>query len=361
MYQLLKPLIFRVEPEPAHDLVSAALGVAGNTPFVREALARTYAFDDAILHTTCAGLSFRNPVGLAAGFDKQAALIDPLARLGFGHVEVGTVTPRPQPGNPRPRMFRLPEDTALINRLGFNSPGMRDVAARLRVARAADIPTIIGVNIGKNRDTPLEQATEDYAAAFVTLAPLADYVTVNISSPNTPGLRKLHDRQALEELLGTLAQHNAASAHPRPIFLKVSPDETPEALDEVIGAGVSSGVAGFIATNTTLSRDGLHGAARGETGGLSGTPLTLRSRAVIGQMYRTTGGKIPIIGVGGIMRPEDAYEHMRAGASLVQVYSGLVYHGPGLVRDIARYLAHRLRAEGYQRVAEIVGSAAGSY
>ena len=360
LYQILKPLLFRLDAERAHTLVSGLLRAAGATPL--PALVRALAPpDDPILATRCAGLDFANPLGLAAGFDKRAALIGPMAALGFGHVELGTVTPRPQPGNERPRMFRLPEDAALINRLGFNSPGMVAVANTMRrqhrAFNRADSPVVVGVNIGKNRTTPLERATEDYMAAFVALAPLANYVTINISSPNTPGLRKLHERAALEELLGALVRSNAGLARPRPLFLKVSPDETPEQLEEVVQAGSAAGIGGFVATNTTVSRNGLRGAAAGELGGLSGQPLLARSRAVIAQLYRLTGGRVPIIGVGGISSADDAYGHICAGASLLQLYTGLIYGGPTAPRDITRGLARLLRRDGWASVAAAVGSA----
>jgi dihydroorotate dehydrogenase len=321
-----------------------------------------------------------------------------MALLGFGHVEVGTVTPRPQPGNARPRLFRLPEDRALINRLGFNSPGMLAVARRLRDHRrpTADhrppttedrrlkiedsnvsvdelLPSIlyplssnnssvvgrrssvvIGVNIGKNRDTPLDRAAEDYLAVFVALAPLADYVAINISSPNTPGLRLLHERAALEELLGALAAANRYLA--RPLFLKVSPDETPAQIEQVVQAGCEAGIAGFIATNTTIARPGLRSPRAGEAGGLSGWPLAAAAQDTAARIYRLVGGRLPVIGVGGIASAEDAYARIRAGASLVQLYTGLVYEGPGLVRAINRGLAQLLRRDGLASLAEAIGA-----
>jgi dihydroorotate dehydrogenase len=279
IYSLLKPLLFRLDAERAHELVTGLLRVAADTPGAVALLRSLYGSDDRLLAVECAGLHFPNPIGLAAGFDKRGVLIGPMALLGFGAIEVGTVTPRPQPGNQRPRLFRLPEDGALINRLGFNSPGMAAVARNLRNRRGwrmedggwtIDPPSsilhppssdrssvVVGVNIGKNRETPLERAVEDYLAAFVALAPLADYVVVNISSPNTPGLRRLHERAALDALLGELAALNRRLPRPRPLFLKVSPDETPAQLDEVVRAGLDAGIAGFVATNTTLARAGL--------------------------------------------------------------------------------------------------------
>jgi dihydroorotate dehydrogenase len=374
LYSLLKPLLFRLEAERAHALVSGLLRAAGRTPL--PGLLRALAdYDDPILHTSCAGLALANPIGLAAGFDKRAALIGPMAALGFGHVEVGTVTPRPQPGNDRPRLFRLPEDGALINRLGFNSPGMIATAQNLREYRQNQEPRIenrpemrgsrflvpgspiVGVNIGKNRTTPLERAAEDYRAAFVALVPLADYVTVNISSPNTPGLRRLHERAALEALLAELMTLNRRLPAPRPLFLKVSPDEPAEQLADVAAAGMAAGIAGLIATNTTLDRTGLRGARAGEAGGLSGRPLQPRARATIAALFKLTEGRLPIVGVGGVASAADAYAHIRAGASLVQLYTGLIYGGPTLIYSIKRGLADLLRRDSLGSVAEAVGAA----
>jgi dihydroorotate dehydrogenase len=402
LYQLLKPLLFRLDAERAHDLVSGLLRASARTPILG-LLHALYAYDDPILAVDCAGLAFQNPLGLAAGFDKRGVLVDPMAALGFGHVEVGTVTPRPQPGNDRPRLFRLPDDGALINRLGFNSPGMVAVAQHLhtdgrrsspkgnkvttKARRLADLkylsmpggssslrgkrayssyltgtasagstaPCVVGVNIGKNRATELERAAEDYLAAFVALAPLADYVTVNISSPNTPGLRQLHERAALEALLGELSALNRQLARPRPLFLKVSPDEPPTQIESVVRAGCASGIAGFVATNTTLARESLRGAAAHEAGGLSGRPLAARARGVIAQIHELVEGRVPVIGVGGVASPADAYAHIRAGASLIQLYTGLIYGGPGLPYQIKRRLAKQLRQDGYRSVAEAAG------
>jgi dihydroorotate dehydrogenase len=372
LYTLLKPLLFRLEAERAHTLIGGLLRAAAGTPAL-PLLRMLYAYNDPVLRTTCAGLDFPNPLGLAAGFDKRAALIAPMAALGFGHVEVGTVTPRPQPGNDHPRLFRLPEDRALINRLGFNSPGMLAVARQLRDERRKTkderhasksdhssfvlrpSSPVVGVNIGKNRETPLERAVEDYAAAFVALAPLADYVAINISSPNTPGLRRLHERAALDQLLGELTQLNRRLAHPRPLFLKVSPDESRAQLEQVVGAGCAAGIAGFIATNTTLSRDGLVSPLAGETGGLSGLPLAERARQTAATIFGLTAGGVPIIGVGGVASGAAAYARIRAGASLVQLYTALIYHGPSLPSAIARDLARLLRRDGFSSVAQAVG------
>ncbi|MGQ9547344.1 MAG: quinone-dependent dihydroorotate dehydrogenase [Roseiflexus sp.] len=356
LYALIRPLLFRLEAERAHALTTAALRITSRTPLLPRLIRMLYAREDPVLAVDWSGLHFANPVGVAAGFDKRADLVDGLALLGFGHVEVGTVTPRPQPGNPRPRIFRLPEDAALINRLGFNSPGMGMVARALRARHTRDV--IVGVNIGKNRDTPLERAVEDYVATFIALAPLADYVAINISSPNTPGLRRLHERAALETLLHELMRLNRALPHPRPIALKVSPDETPEQIEEVVRVGCAAGVAAFIATNTTLARDGLCNRLAIENGGLSGRPLAQRARRVIGAIYRLTRGTPPVIGVGGIATAEDAYQHIRAGARLIQLYTGMVYAGPAIARDIKQGLVYLLRRDGLPSLEEAVGAEA---
>lgn len=352
-YSLIKPLLFRLDPEFAHECTVQSLRLAQRLPPVRATLTALFHYEDSILATECAGMQFLNPFGMAAGFDKQAELVPGLAALGFGHIEVGTVTPLPQPGNPRPRMFRLPKDHALINRMGFNSQGM-DVTARNLRERA---PTYakIGVNIGKNKQTPLEQATNDYVQAFERLTGLGDYVALNISSPNTPGLRQLHERSALATLLETLAARNQLLANPHPIFVKISPDETLRQLDDVVAAVQQAGLAGVIVGNTTLDRTGLHGAARTESGGLSGRPLTTRARELIRYIHQGTDGTLPIIGVGGILNAEDAYGHIRAGATLVQFYTALVYHGPGFVKTLKREVAALLRRDGFSSVQAAVG------
>lgn len=360
LYSLVRSLLFRLDAECAHELVLRLLELAGRTPGMLPILRAVYAYNDPILHITCAGLHCANPVGLAAGMDKRAAVVRPMAAFGFGHIEVGTVTPRPQSGNPRPRMFRLAADGALINRLGFNSPGA--VAAgqqlrRLRAQHAASSATlpVLGVNISKNRTTLLQRATEDYVAGFVALAPFADYLTINISSPNTPGLRQLHERAALLDLLGAVNEVNQRLARPRPLFVKVSPDETPAQLDQVIDVAGQVGAAGFVAANTTLERGGLHSTHRQEQGGLSGRPLAPRARAVVAHIFAATSGRLPIIGVGGVMNARDAYDLIGAGATLVQLYTGFVYGGPAVVAQIKRGLAQHLRVDHYTSVAQAVG------
>ncbi|KAB8139878.1 quinone-dependent dihydroorotate dehydrogenase [Chloroflexia bacterium SDU3-3] len=358
LYHLLKPIIFRFPPELAHDQTVHALKLAQRIPLAHRALEALFHFEDPILAGECAGMRFVNPFGMAAGFDKQAELIPGLAMLGFGHVEIGTVTPLPQPGNPRPRMFRLLRDDALVNRMGFNSEGMY-VATRNLERHGAGGHALVGVNIGKNKVTPLARASDDYVRAFDQLASFGRYVAVNISSPNTPGLRKLHDRAALAELLGALAERNRQLPQPRPIFVKVSPDETPAQLDAVVEAALGTGMAGFIAGNTTVSRAGIRSFVGGEIGGLSGRPLTLRARSLIAHLHRATSGNMPVIGVGGIMNAEDAYLHLRAGASMLQIYTVMVYEGPGVVRTLKQGLADLLRRDGFRSLGEAVGVDAG--
>jgi dihydroorotate dehydrogenase len=310
------------------------------------------------------GLRFPNPVGLAAGMDKSASAVEAWAALGFGFVEVGTLTPRPQPGNPKPRLFRLPEHQALINRMGFNNGGATALARRLARWRAdGRWPAHpVGINLGKSKITPIEQATKDYADSFRALRGLADFFVVNVSSPNTPNLRQLQDKAALDEILSALQAINHSGPLPtRPVLVKVAPDLSFEALDEIVALAGPRDLAGIVATNTTIARPATSDTAGaltyGETGGLSGRPLRARSTEVIRHLHRQTNGRLPIIGVGGIFSAEDAWEKVTAGASLVQIYSGLVFEGPGIVREVVEGLRDRL-AGG--RWSDAVGSAAGS-
>ena len=350
MYQLIRPLLFRLDAERAHELTARLLRLVGATPAAR-LLDRRAACTHPALSSTLAGLSLRNPLGLAAGFDKHGDVVRPLAMLGFGHIEVGTVTPRAQPGNPQPRMFRLPADRALINRMGFNNPGMLTVAQRLRRVRRAGC--VVGINIGKNRTTPNEHAADDYLAAFVALAPYADYVAVNISSPNTPGLRALHQPDAIRALLTPLVAANVTLQ--RPILVKLSPDEPLAAIADVVQVGRSLGISGFIVANTTVDRSGLSSAHTGEVGGLSGRPLEVRTRALIATVARLTDGALPVIGVGGIDSAAAAYAHIRAGAQLVQLYTGLVYQGPWLPVAICGGLVALAARDGFASVTAAIG------
>jgi dihydroorotate dehydrogenase len=345
-FALLGPALRRLDPETAHDLTLWAL---------RHGLApRAAGGDDPILATRLWGISFANPLGLAAGFDKNARVVEPMLGLGLGFVEVGSVTPRPQPGNPKPRIFRLPEDAAVINRLGFNNAGLeaaRDNLAAFRRTHPNSGP--VGVNLGKNKDTA--DASSDYVLGAAALGPLADYLVINVSSPNTPGLRALQGRAALEELLGRVL---AALPDPAPpLLVKIAPDLTEEDKADIAAVALFLKVSGLIAANTTIARpEGLKSAAKGEAGGLSGRPLFDPSKAVLRDLYRLTEGKVPLIGVGGVSSGADAYRKIRAGASLVQLYTGLIYGGPGLVPRIKMELARLLREDGFDSVAAAVGA-----
>jgi dihydroorotate dehydrogenase len=320
-----------------------------------------YAVRDPRLEVERFGIRFANPVGLAAGFDKSAESFNALGALGFGHVEVGTVTALGQPGNPQPRLFRLPDDEALINRMGFNNPGAQAVAGRLARTR---IEPVLGINIGKSKATPLEEATSDYLRSFDLLEPFARYVAVNVSSPNTPGLRALQDAAPLRELLRALrdrARARAGTGPAKPILLKIAPDLTDPQVDEVAGIALEEGIAGIIATNTTVERGGLRTpAAQVEAlgaGGVSGPPVRARALAVVARIYHQTGGRLPIVGVGGIFSAVDAWRMILAGASLVQVWTGLIYRGPGIAREINRGLAAYLERDGMKSLDEAVGLA----
>ncbi|TNE56450.1 MAG: quinone-dependent dihydroorotate dehydrogenase [Bacteroidetes bacterium] len=340
MYRLLKPVLFALSPETAHGITLFFLDLAAKIPLLRSLLKRWFLLPDSRLERQLLGLRFPNPVGLAAGFDKNGSHIPGLACLGFGFVEVGTVTPRPQAGNPRPRLFRLPADRALINRMGFNNEGVDALAARLQRLRERGVPEniVIGGNIGKNKATPNEQAVEDYLCCFNALFPYVDYFVVNVSSPNTPGLRALQDKEPLTALLQALQDNNQSRPEPKPLLLKIAPDLTDTQLDDIAEIVRQTQLSGIIATNTTISRDGLETAEEeinaAGAGGLSGAPVRDRSTAVIRYLRKKLGQDILIIGVGGIDSYETAREKMEAGANLVQVYSCLVYEGPGLIRRI---------------------------
>lgn len=339
MYFLIKPLLFQFDPEKVHYFVTANLKRFNRFPGGKALSRALWDVKDSRLEKEVFGLKFRNPVGLAAGFDKNGEMMGEMANLGFGFVEVGTVTPLPQEGNPRPRMFRLPTDSALINRMGFNNLGVDVVAERLAAFRknAKDAKgLIIGGNIGKNKITPNEDAVSDYIKCFDRLFDVVDYFVVNVSSPNTPGLRALQEKEPLMDLLKTLQQRNFKNGVSRPILLKIAPDLTDEQLDDIVEIVEQTKIAGIIATNTTISREGLKSddKLKNEMGGLSGKPLTKRSTEVISYISKKSKGAFPIIGVGGIHSPEDAIEKLNAGASLVQLYTGFIYEGPGLVKRI---------------------------
>jgi len=335
MYRLLRPLLFNIDPETAHQLTLQLVRLGGIQP-IYALLHGIYSVPSKPVQAF--GLTFKNPVGLAAGYDKDGIAVRGLSALGFGHIEVGTVTPRPQPGNPRPRVFRLAQDEAVINRMGFPGKGAKFVERRLLNFKEAERPAIIGVNLGKNKDTPLEEAARDYTSLVRTFSPLADYLTVNISSPNTVGLRRLQGREMLEDLLGEIAAARRASHIARPILVKLAPDLSDEELDDALGVILGTGMDGVIATNTTISRPDLRSAKREETGGLSGSPLRAASEEMLEKIVRRVDGKVPVVSAGGVMGPYDAKRRLDMGAALVQVYTGLVYRGPGLVREIVRFL-----------------------
>ncbi len=340
-YPLTRPFLFGLDPEHAHDLTLGALAAIQRTPLVC-VVAQERVNDSVRL----AGLTFPNRIGLAAGLDKNGRCIDAFGAMGFGFVEVGTVTPIAQPGNPKPRLFRLIESQALINRLGFNNDGLAAFVANVRQARFRSSGGILGLNIGKNAATPIERAADDYLVALAGVYPHADYVTVNISSPNTKNLRALQGDAALDALLATLCARRAelAREHARqvPMFVKIAPDLGPDEVEAIAATLRRHPVDGVIATNTTLARDVVAGKRHSEeAGGLSGAPLAARSNAVVAQLRAHLGAAFPIIGVGGVMSGADAVAKRRAGADLVQIYTGLIYKGPALVTESARALAGR--------------------
>lgn len=357
MYQLMKKYLFTLDPETAHERTIAALKLAKRTKMTGVLRSR-YTVHDKRLHSELWGIHFPNPVGLAAGFDKNAEVYEPLASLGFGFVEVGTITPLAQPGNEKPRLFRLVEDEAVINRMGFNNEGSEHAAANLKAYQNARIP--IGINIGKNKVTPNEQAASDYAACLDNLYMYGHYFVINVSSPNTPNLRDLQETEGLRQLVREIQKKKAElekkGASPKPILLKVAPDMADEHMRDVVQLAASEGLSGIIATNTTISRDGLiNETVKHETGGLSGKPLAERSTRWIKEIYEEVGDRLPIIGVGGIFNGDDAYEKIRAGASLVQVYTGMIYEGPSIVKKINMRLLELLSRDGFSNIREAVG------
>ena len=332
---LIRPLLFKLDPEKAHHLTFGALKAAAKLPFAPAVSRNLFCLDDPRLRREVFGLKFPNPVGLAAGFDKDARLVDEFAQLGFGFLEVGTLTPKGQPGNPAPRLFRLRQDQAIINRMGFNNEGVEKAVERLK-ERKSNI--IVGGNIGKNKTTANAEAIHDYLYCFEALFKVVDYFVVNVSSPNTPDLRALQEKEPLQHLLDTLQHRNQGKARPKPLLLKIAPDLSVGQLDDIIQIAISSELDGLIATNTTVSRAGLATppdvvAAIGN-GGLSGKPLHQRSNEMIRYLRRNLPKQIRLIGAGGILSANDALEKLAAGADLVQIYTGLIYEGPGLVRQI---------------------------
>lgn len=336
--QFLKPLLFRLSPEQAHHLTVKLLETSLMIPGVSAIMRKQYHLADDRLRRQCFGIDFPNPVGLAAGFDKDGRYFHAMSNLGFGFIEIGTVTPRPQGGNPQPRLFRLPKDKALINRMGFNNEGVDALVERLKKGRPEGV--VLGGNIGKNKDTPNEKATDDYLICFKKLFPYVDYFVVNVSSPNTPNLRDLQEKEPLTKLLSTLQQRNKEEDSPKPILLKIAPDLTDGQLDDILEIAKATELAGIIATNTTISREGLETNTTEVStignGGLSGAPLRERATEVIRYLAEHSKGELPIVGVGGITNGQDAVDKLAAGACLIQVYSGLIYAGPTLVKDICK-------------------------
>jgi dihydroorotate dehydrogenase len=349
LFALAAPVLKALPPETAHRATITALKLGLGPPAAEP--------DDPVLAVTLWGRHFANPIGLAAGFDKDAEVVDPMLRLGFGFVEIGSVTPRAQPGNPRPRAFRLPDQQALINRYGFNNHGHAAAVARLeaRLVNGAAAPGLLGINVGRNKDSRDPDA--DYAAGIRAFARLADYLVINISSPNTPGLRAMQSREPLQRLLAAATAARADGTARPPILVKIAPDLTPEDLEDVAEVALAAGIDGLIVSNTTIARPaGLSPDLAGEPGGLSGKPLMQPSTAVLRRMAKLMAGRLPLVGVGGVASGADAYAKIRVGASLVQLYTALAYRGPGLIGEIKRDLAGRLRADGFRSVAEAVGA-----
>ncbi|MDA1267544.1 MAG: quinone-dependent dihydroorotate dehydrogenase [Bacteroidetes bacterium] len=337
--KILKPILFLLQPEAAHHFTFRLIKWTFNFSLLKPMLYSLFKLEDPRLQREVFGLKFSNPVGLAAGFDKDAHLIDEMALLGFGFIEIGTLTPKPQEGNPQPRLFRLPQDEALINRMGFNNGGVLGAIDRLKKRKSS---VIIGGNIGKNKVTPNEDALDDYLYCLEALHPYVDYFVVNVSSPNTPNLRDLQEKEPLKKLLMGVKAANAAHPKPKPILLKIAPDLSNGQLDDIIDIVRETQIEGVIATNTTLDRSNLStdptNLERIGAGGVSGKSLEKRSTEVIRYLHQQSGGAFPIVGVGGIFSAQDAIEKMEAGASLIQVYSGMIYEGPNLIKEIKKGL-----------------------
>lgn len=339
MYKsIIRPIFFSYDPEKIHHFTFRLIKAIHKIPGMAAINRSLFSVEEKRLEVSLFGLDFKNPVGLAAGFDKDGKLFDELGNYGFGFIEVGTVTPKAQAGNEKPRLFRLPADSGIINRMGFNNGGVDELVERLKKRKSSNL--IIGGNIGKNKFTPNEDALDDYLICFDKLFDFVDYFVVNVSSPNTPGLRELQEKEPLKKLLMALVKENTSYAHPKPILLKIAPDLTDSQLDDIIEIVRDSKIDGVIATNTTISRQGLKTDAKKVesigAGGLSGKPVRDRSTEVISYLHKKSGGKLPIIAVGGIFTAEDALEKLNAGASLVQVYTGFIYEGPAMVKKICK-------------------------
>ncbi len=354
--QALYPVLARLDAENAHDMSLTLLSRLARVSAVHPLLRLLLEYNDPRLQTHVLDLPFPNPLGIAAGLDKNGQAVAALLAMGWGHVEVGTVTPLPQPGNPQPRIFRLPDDAALINRMGFPGQGAEVVRENLRQQRRSS--GIVGVNIGANkRNVEAGAALADYSQALERLADVADYLTINISSPNTAGLRELQGKTALTTLIGELVARRDALPMRKPLLIKLAPDLLPAELDDIIKLCISGGIDGIVATNTTIGRPStLRGAGATETGGLSGAPLRDRATDIIRYLFHSTAGRVPIIGVGGIFSAEDAFVKLAAGASLVQIYTGFIYEGPGIARRINRGLARLMEQHDFASMSQLVGS-----
>jgi len=358
LYPWIRPLLFKLsqkDPELAHEYALKALKLLGRSPRVLRALSRISSYEDPSLRQELLGLSFKNPVGLAAGFDKNARVLHELAALGFGFLEAGTVTRYPQQGNPRPRIFRFPQDKALLNRMGFNNEGADAISRRLQEMPPAPIP--VGISIGKSKLTPLDKAVEDYLYSLQRLYPYGSYFAINVSSPNTPGLRTLQEKDQLEALVGALQRESQALSERtgtprRPLLVKISPDLDWPAVDELLEVCLSRGVDGLIAVNTTLAREGLT-VQINEAGGLSGKPLHKKALEMVRYIHNHAG--LPVIGVGGIFNAQETFAMLKAGAKLVQIYTGLIYEGPGVVYRINQGLRQLMRKYGLRQIQEIAG------
>lgn len=339
MYKkIILPVLFLIDPEKVHNIIFSSIKILFKFPFVKFLVSKFYIIDDSRLEKSLFGIKFKNPVGLAAGFDKNAQLYEELTSFGFGFIEIGTVTPKPQSGNPKKRLFRLVEDSAIINRMGFNNVGVEEVIENLKKNKS----TLIGGNIGKNKITPNYLAIDDYVTSFNMLFDFVDYFVVNVSSPNTPNLRDLQQKEPLTKLINSLISINRNKTKPKPILLKIAPDLNNNQLLDIISIVKNTGLDGIIATNTTINRDNLKSVNKNELGGLSGKPLTSRSTEVIKFISKNSNKTIPIIGVGGINTVADALEKFDAGADLIQIYTGFIYEGPNLIRSINKALLNKV-------------------
>lgn len=360
--KIVKPVFFRMDPEKAHHITIDGLSVAGKVPGVLSLLEKMYGVHETPeLAMDLWGIHFPNVIGLAAGLDKNGVAVPGFSSIGFGFMEVGTVTPLPQSGNDLPRLFRLPEDQGLINRMGFNNYGAEAMAEQLQPLQTRNIP--VAINIGKNKATPNDQAEEDYKKCIQSLYPYGDFFVVNISSPNTPDLRSLQHGEELKSLLSAVTQEmkkqqEIHQSSRKPVLVKIAPDLTDIELEYITDTISQSGVDGIIATNTTLSREGLKHPHAKEMGGLSGKPLLERSTEIIRKIYKQTEGKLPIIGSGGIFTSKDAYDKIKAGASMIELYSALIYKGPGVVKEIHAGLREALQRDGFRHISEAIGKEA---